>query len=124
MPKKLIVKRINRAPKVRNRIKRNLCTSLILHERIVTTKARALALLPFANRFMHTAMFKHQFPKRYSNKVLYTRKATDHLMSHLKTRFFFNRGAYVSMNPTGERRKGDAAHTYNVDISGKFNFNK
>ena len=68
MGRNIVWQRLNRSPKHRWSMLRNMAASLILHERIITTTARAKALAPLMNKIYLKALKKDKtaYAKVYS----------------------------------------------------------
>ena len=94
----------------------NLATSLITHEKIQTTKAKAKAVQPLIDKLINTAKNKEkQIAIREVMKVLNTEKSSKKLFSDLVKRYSSRPSGYTSINEIGFRA-GDAAPLVQIEL--------
>lgn len=109
-------KKLGRVKRQRVSLMRNLTTSLILHERLVTTTAKAKALKPKIERLITIAKkgdlnAKHRLMKELFNNQIVVRKITKVLAPKYQERT----GGYVRVVRQGTR-VGDAAPTSVIEF--------
>ena len=94
----------------------NLAESLILYEKIKTTKAKAKALRPFVEKLITKAKKQTLAQRRELLSVLYTKAAVKKLMEVLGIRYKERAGGYVRLTALGKIRKGDAGEEVIVEL--------
>mmetsp|Transcript_40717 Transcript_40717/g.62151 ORF Transcript_40717/g.62151 Transcript_40717/m.62151 type:complete len:162 (+) Transcript_40717:1-486(+) len=87
MKHKRFYRKLGRTPKHRRALFRNLATSLVLQERIVTTEAKAKELRPFIERLIHKARAQDHNAHRYVHSYLFTNISTKRLFKIILPRF-------------------------------------
>ena len=87
---------------------RNMVTSLIEHEKVVTTVPRAKELCRIADRMITLAKDGSLHARRQALRVVRTRKVVSKLFNELGPRFTDKNGGYTRVIKMGPRR-GDAA---------------
>ena len=87
---------------------RNMVTSLIEHERIVTTTPKAKELRKLADRMITLAKRGDLHARRQALAVIRSRKVVDKLFTKLKDEYMDRNGGYTRIIRTGNR-PGDAA---------------
>ena len=92
----------------RKAMMRNMVTSLIEHERIVTTEARAKEIRKLADRMITLGKRGDLHAVRLSLKTIRTKTAAKKLFDELGPRFKEKQGGYTRIVKTG-RRVGDNA---------------
>ena len=101
-------RRLGRAKKHRKALFRNLVTSLITHERIVTTVAKAKEVQGLAERLITYAKKEDKLHgRRLAQKHLFTKDAGSKLMSVLGPRYEFRDGGYTRIMKLSKPRRGD-----------------
>jgi large subunit ribosomal protein L17 len=101
-----------RAPRVA--MLRQLATSLIVHERITTTFAKARAVRPL----VETAITRSRKPTLAARRQLlknFSPKTVDRLLTQLGPRFAERPGGYTRMTKRGPR-KGDGASVVTLEF--------
>lgn len=93
----------------------NLAESLILHEKIKTTKAKAKATRSLVERLITKAKKNDLAARRLLMRVLYTNNAIDKLMEVLGPRYLDRKGGYTRITLLGVR-KGDAGEEAMVEL--------
>lgn len=99
---------LKREPDQRRALIRNLATSLILHEGIETTKAKALAFQPFVERIITLAKNPTLSNRRQIEIMTDTKGAARKAVEVYGVRFKDVRGGYTKVLKT-RHRKGDNA---------------
>lgn len=87
---------------------RNMVTSLLEHERIVTTTPKAKELQRLADKMITLAKRGDLHARRQVLAVVRNKKTVDKLFSKLKDEFMDRNGGYTRIIRTGNR-VGDAA---------------
>ena len=95
----------------------NMAASLILHQRIVTTRQKARALAPFVDRLIQTAKNERKSlsARRLVARQLYSPEAVKKLFDETAPKMSDREGGYVRVFRLG-RRPGDGAETTVVTI--------
>jgi len=102
-------RKLGRVRRQRTALLRNLLTALILHERIVTTTAKAKTLKPKIERLMTTAKRGNLAAKQRLMKALYNDQVVvKKMLQVLAPRYKQRTGGYVRIIKKGYRA-GDAA---------------
>ena len=87
---------------------RNMVTSLLEHERIVTTTPKAKELRKLADKMITLAKRGDLHARRQALAVIRSKKVVDKLFSKLKDEYMDRNGGYTRIIHTGNRA-GDAA---------------
>lgn len=82
----------------------SLSESLILHESIVTTRAKARALRPHIEKLVTKAKQDTGARRRLLRSRLHTDEATDKLFDDIAPRYQHRPGGYTRLSPAGLRR--------------------
>ena len=101
----------------RNALLRNLVTSVILQERIVTTVPKAKAAKPLVERMITLAKRDTLHSRRQAAAVLLTPASVKKLFDALGTRFGQREGGYTRITRLGPR-KGDGAEVCMLELVG------
>ena len=101
----------------RNALLRNLVTSVILQERIVTTAPKAKAAKPLVERMITLAKADTLHSRRQAAAVLNTPASVKKLFDSLGTRFGQRNGGYTRITRLGPR-KGDGAEQAMLELVG------
>lgn len=88
---------------------RNLVTSLIENERIITTVAKAKEARKFADRMIELAKKGSLHHRRLAYRFIYKKDAVRKLFDILANRFQDRQGGYTRVIKLPNRRKGDGA---------------
>ena len=103
------IKKLNLARDNRNKLIKNLATSLILYEQIKTTEARAKALAPFAEHLITIGKQKDELKARRDlMRLTFDKNAVEKLLKDLKPKYKDRAGGFTKINKIGQRA-GDAA---------------
>jgi large subunit ribosomal protein L17 len=103
-----IGKKLNRTSAHRKALMRNMVTSLLDHERIETTDAKAKALRGVADRMITLGKRGDLHARRQAMSVIRSKEVTAKLFDELAERFRNRPGGYTRVIKVGNR-VGDAA---------------
>ena len=101
----------------RNALLRNLVTSVILQERIVTTVPKAKAAKPLVEKMITLAKTDTLHSRRQAASFLNTPASVKKLFDSLGTRFGQRNGGYTRITRLGPR-KGDGAEQAMLELVG------
>jgi large subunit ribosomal protein L17 len=101
----------------RNALLRNLVTSVIEHERVITTVIKAKAVRPLVEKMITLAKKDTLHTRRQAAAVLRTPDALKKLFDKLGTRFGQRPGGYTRIVRLGPR-KGDGAEQAMIELVG------
>jgi large subunit ribosomal protein L17 len=101
----------------RNALLRNLATSVILQERIITTVPKAKAVRPLVEKMITLAKADTLHTRRQAASVLCTPASVKKLFDTLGTRFGQRNGGYTRITKLGPR-KGDGAEQAMLELVG------
>jgi large subunit ribosomal protein L17 len=101
----------------RNALLRNLITSVIEHERIITTVPKAKAARPLVEKMITLAKQDTLHSRRQAAMVLRTPASVKKLFDTLGTRFGQRNGGYTRITHLGPR-KGDGAEQAMLELVG------
>src|SRR5208283_3319786 len=101
----------------RNALLRNLTTSVIEHERIVTTVPKAKAVRPWVEKMITLAKVDTLHSRRQAAMILRTPASVKKLFDTLGTRFGQRNGGYTRITKLGPR-KGDGAEQAMLELVG------
>ncbi len=93
----------------------NLAESIILYEKIRTTKAKAKALRPFVERLITKAKQQTLAARRELMKTLYTQNAIKKLMENIAPRYKDRQGGFTRIIML-KNRKGDGAEEVLIEL--------
>lgn len=93
----------------------NLAESLVVFEKINTTKAKAKAVRSLVERLITKAKHGTLSDRRNIQAVLYTKNATDKLMTKLGPRYQDRQGGYTRLTVV-RNRVGDGAEEALVEL--------
>jgi len=88
---------------------RNIVTSLIENERVITTVAKAKEARKFADRMIELAKKDSLHHRRLAYRFIYKKDAVRKLFDILANRFQDRQGGYTRVIKLPNRRKGDGA---------------
>lgn len=106
------LRKLGRDSKHRRALLRNLTTSLVLKERIVTTYAKAAELKRYAEKVITAAKRGNEIRVR---ATLFTQPAVKKLLFELKQRYYDRPGGYTRMFRLGARQR-DAAQMAVIEL--------
>jgi large subunit ribosomal protein L17 len=101
----------------RRALLRNLVTSLMEHERITTTVAKAKALRPHAEKMITLGKAENLAARRQAAAYLQTPASVKKVFDTLSPRFASRTGGYLRITRLGFR-KGDGAEMAMVELVG------
>ena len=101
----------------RNALLRNLTTSVIENERIVTTVPKAKAVRPWVEKMITLAKEDTLHSRRQAAMILRTPASVKKLFDTLGTRFGQRNGGYTRITKLGPR-KGDGAEQAMLELVG------
>ena len=101
-------KRLGRNSSHQQAMLRNMVTSLLEHERIVTTTPKAKELRKLADRMITLGKRGDLHARRQALAVIRSKKVVDKLFTKLKDEYMDRKGGYTRIIRTGNRA-GDAA---------------
>jgi len=101
-------RKLNRTSSHRKAMKRNLVSSLIINERVVTTQAKAKECRSMAEKVITMAKNDDQHSRMKARKVLNNKEAVNKLFEEIGPRFAERPGGYTRILKLAPRR-GDAA---------------
>jgi large subunit ribosomal protein L17 len=94
---------------------RNMVTSLLEHERIVTTTPKAKELRKLADKMITLAKRGDLHARRQALAVIRSKKVVDKLFTKLKEEYMDRNGGYTRIIRTGNRA-GDAASMAIIEL--------
>src|SRR6202158_5305885 len=101
----------------RNALLRNLATSVIQEERVITTVTKAKAVRPLVEKMITLAKADTLHTRRQAAAVLRTPASVKKLFDSLGTRFGQRNGGYTRITRLGPR-KGDGAEQAMIELGG------
>src|SRR6202051_242758 len=101
----------------RNSLFKNLTTSVITEERVITTVPKAKAIQPFVEQMITLAKRDSLHTRRQAAAFLQTPAAVQKLFETLGTRFGQRNGGYTRITRLGPR-KGDGAELAMLELVG------
>ena len=107
---------LSRTRSHRKAMLRNMATSLIIHERIRTTEAKAKELRPFAERLISLAKRGDLHSRRLAGRQIADGEALQKLFDQLGPRFEQRPGGYTRVLKLGAR-KGDGAELALIELT-------
>lgn len=106
---------LDRAKAPREAMIRNLATSLVLYEKVKTTKAKALAVRPFVERMITVGKTGTLTARRNLLRKLYIPSAVEKVLNELSPRYKGRAGGYTRITRIGFR-SGDAAEVVQIEF--------
>lgn len=111
--KKTVILGREKAP--REALLRNLATSVVLYERVKTTRAKAKAVQPLVEQMITLGKKKKTTMLSEVRKVLQTEGAIRKIIEELGPRYAARAGGYTRITKLG-RRQGDAAEMVQIEL--------
>lgn len=99
----------------RRALLRSLATSLVLHEKVQTTEAKAKAIRPIVERLITKAKAQSLASRREIASFLYTDGAVKKAMEDLGARYKDRKGGYTRIIKLGTRL-GDSARVVQIEL--------
>ncbi|HSR88918.1 MAG TPA: 50S ribosomal protein L17 [Candidatus Udaeobacter sp.] len=106
---------LDRKTAARRSLLANLAESLVLYEKIRTTRAKAKALSPFVERLITRAKQQTLTARRDLMKTLYTENAIKKLMENIAPRYKDRQGGFTRIIMV-KNRKGDGAEEVLIEL--------
>ncbi|MDE2761730.1 MAG: 50S ribosomal protein L17 [Gemmatimonadota bacterium] len=106
---------LSRSPSHRRALLRNMATSLLRHERITTTTARAKELRPYVERLITLAKRGDLHARRLVARRIADREVLGKLFDDIGPRYAERPGGYTRILKLGNRR-GDAADMALIEL--------
>ncbi len=94
---------------------RGLATSLIEHEAVETTEAKAKELRPFVEKLITKAKEGTLHARRLASRHVRKRETADKLFQEIGPRYASRAGGYTRILKTGHR-KGDGAEMARIEL--------
>ncbi|MDT8436083.1 MAG: 50S ribosomal protein L17 [Gemmatimonadota bacterium] len=107
---------LSRSVSHRSAMLRNMATSLILHERIRTTEAKARELRPFVEKLITLGGTDDVHSRRQARRRIADRQAMQKLFDEIGPRFRDRPGGYTRILKLGAR-KGDGAELAIIELT-------
>ena len=108
-------RKLRRTSEQKLALMRSLASSLIEHEAIETTEAKAKELRPFVEKLITKAKSQTLHGRRLIGRHVHKRAAADKLFQELGKRFATRNGGYTRILKTGHR-KGDGAEMARIEL--------
>lgn len=108
-------RQLGRLAAPRKALLRNLATSLVLYEKVKTTKAKAKELKTFFEPLLTSAKKNTLVNRRMLMANLTHKNAVDKMLEVLGPRFAQRPGGYTRIVPLAQR-KGDAAEVVYIEL--------
>ena len=99
----------------REALLRGLATSIVLYEKVKTTKAKAKAVRPLVERMVTTGKAGTLNARRQMSAFLYDENAVKKVMEVIGPRYKDRQGGYLRLTNLG-RRQGDAAEMVQIEF--------
>ncbi len=115
MPRPVKGKRLGGSPSHQRKILANLTASLIEHEEIVTTKAKARVLRPYAEKMITKARRGDLHARRTVLKKIENNEVVTKLFDDVAPRYAERPGGYLRITKLGPRR-GDGTEMAKVEL--------
>ena len=111
MRHKFRYRQLNRHPKHRKALLRNLATSLVEHERITTTLEKAKEVRPLMEKLVHKAKRQTQNDHKYLKQILFKNSCIKKLTQEIAPRFKDLPAGFTRIEYMGKRSydKGNRA---------------
>src|SRR5213596_3273816 len=108
-------RQLSRTASHRKALLANLATSLIKHDRIVTTEAKAKELRPFAEKLITLARRGDLHARRLVERRIKSRETLSRLFAEIGPRFAARPGGYTRILKLGHR-DGDGADIARIEL--------
>ncbi|MFQ5747406.1 MAG: 50S ribosomal protein L17 [Gemmatimonadota bacterium] len=109
-------RQLSRTASHRSALMRNLATSLLEHERIKTTEAKARELRPFVEKLITLGGTDDVHSRRQARKAIANRTVLQKLFDDIGPRFRERPGGYTRITKLGAR-KGDGAELAIIELT-------
>ncbi|MEA3249631.1 MAG: 50S ribosomal protein L17 [Patescibacteria group bacterium] len=108
-------KTLDRKKGPREALLRSLATSVILYEKIKTTKAKAKAVRPMVEKLITVGKDGTLTARRRVNRVVYGDNAVKKVMEEISPRYKDRQGGYTRITGIGTR-EGDGAEMVQIEL--------
>ena len=108
-------RQLSRTSSHRRAMLNNMATSLLQHDRVVTTQAKAKELRPFVERLITLARRGDLHARRQVERRIKDRKVAGRLFSEIGPRFASRPGGYTRIVKLGHR-VGDGAELARIEL--------
>ena len=108
-------RQLSRTASHRRALLANMATSLLTHERVVTTEAKAKELRPYVERLITLARRGDLHARRLVERRIKDRAAAQRLFGELGPRFASRPGGYTRIVKLGHR-SGDGAELARIEL--------
>lgn len=108
-------KKLDRDTSHRRALLKNLTKSLFLHNKLITTAAKAKYLRPFAERLITIGKNNSLSTRRILIKKLGDEKITKKILEEISPKYKERKGGYTRMIKIGFR-KGDSAEIVQIEL--------
>jgi large subunit ribosomal protein L17 len=108
-------KKLDRSSAARKALLQNLATSLIIYEKVKTTKAKAKAVQSLVEKLVTIGKVNNLTNRRKLLKKLYLKKAVNKVLEVLGPRYKDRKGGYTRIVKLGQR-KGDGAEIVQIEF--------
>ena len=115
MPRPIKGPRFGGSPAHSRRMMANLATDLFLHEKVVTTQAKAKAVRPLAEKLITKARKGDLHARRTVLKTIRNKEAVARLFEEVGPRYTDREGGYTRITKLGPRR-GDGAEEAIIEL--------
>lgn len=107
--------KLDRSKSTRELLLRNLASSLIIHEKISTTVAKAKAVQPIIEKLVGIAKKNDLTSRRLLLKYLFTSQAVSKVLKTVAPRYLSRTGGYTRIVNIGHRA-GDGAKIVQIEF--------
>jgi large subunit ribosomal protein L17 len=108
-------KTLGRKAAPRKAMLHNLATSILLYEKVTTTKVKAKVVKPMVEKAITTGRENTLENRRKLMKLLFTKKAVDKTLEVIGPRYKERKGGYTRIVPLG-KRQGDGADVVRIEL--------
>jgi large subunit ribosomal protein L17 len=108
-------RQLSRTSTHRRAMLRNMATSLLAHDRVVTTEAKAKELRPYVEKLITLARRGDLHARRQVERKIRDRAVTGKLFAELGPRFATRPGGYTRIVKLGHR-EGDGAEMARIEL--------
>ncbi|MFQ5889758.1 MAG: 50S ribosomal protein L17 [Gemmatimonadota bacterium] len=113
-------RQLSRTASHRTAVLRNLATSLLRHERIRTTEAKAKELRPVVEKLISLGRLDDLHSRRQARRLVADREVLQKLFDDIGPRYRSSPGGYTRIVKLGARR-GDGAELAIIELTEKLN---
>lgn len=106
---------LSRTKGPREALLRNLATSVILYEKVTTTKAKAKFVRPLVEKAITVGRSASLNARRQLHAMLMVDNAVKKIVSEIGPKYKDRAGGYTRITPLG-RREGDAAEMVRIEL--------